>query len=150
MIVQLHRLIDLRHYPVIVVVVVVAVVEVVVDVHQGVDGEEDEGKEGEGVEACLRGTAGGLAGPRLLSLRGQEVGHQAGDSLHLLPVRDCGSRRQSGVRTLNTGDCCVCENCDTYFSLSGVSSPSFFRQAFYTDHGRNIGLEYQDLLNANR
>ena len=81
--------------PVIVVVVVVAVVEVVVDVHQGVDGEEDEGKEGEGVEACLRGTAGGLAGPRL-SLRGQEVGHQAGDSLHLLTVRDCGSRSQSG------------------------------------------------------
>ena len=58
--------------------------------------------------------------------------------------------RGSGVRTLHTGDICVCQNCDTYFSLSGVSSPSFFRQAFYTDHGRNIGLEYQDLLNANR
>ena len=44
---------------VVIVVVVVIVVDVVVYVHDGVDGHEDKGKEGKGIEAGLRGTTGG-------------------------------------------------------------------------------------------
>ena len=44
---------------VVIVVIVVVVVDVVVYIHDGVDGDEDEGKEGKGVEAGLRRTTGG-------------------------------------------------------------------------------------------
>ena len=44
---------------VVIVVVVVIVVDVVVYVHDGVDGNEDKGKEGKGIEAGLRRTTGG-------------------------------------------------------------------------------------------
>ena len=41
--------------PIVVVVIVVVIVEVVVDVHDGINGQEDEGKEGECIESRLRG-----------------------------------------------------------------------------------------------
>ena len=44
---------------VVIVVVVVIVVDVVVYVHDGVDGNENKGKEGKGIEAGLRRTTGG-------------------------------------------------------------------------------------------
>ena len=47
---------------VVIVVVVVIVVDVVVDVHDGVNGNEDECKKGKGIEAGLRGTTCGGSG----------------------------------------------------------------------------------------
>ena len=41
---------------IVIVVIVVVVVDVVVYIHDGVNGNEDEGKEGKGIESSLRRT----------------------------------------------------------------------------------------------
>ena len=47
---------------IIIVVIVVVVVDVVIYIHDGVDGNEDEGKEGKSIESSLRRTATTAAG----------------------------------------------------------------------------------------